>query len=150
MTAICEKVIRCDGHMIDKGSHINVKLKNDPISYRGKIGNIDETGFVLNIALGAAKRIEFAQIDIMDADFRMISSLEIDANNIRCSFEPELHSAIKVVRNELLKRSDLYDGFMASIASALRESGVEKLVIEDMSRRILDRVVGGEEQDGGN
>lgn len=80
----------------------------------------------------------------------MILQSSIDKARIPCGFNPELISAVIEVRDELLKRGDLYNGFIASIESALRESGVEKLAVEDMSRRILDRVVGREEQDGGN
>ena len=53
--------------------------------------------------------------------------------------------AIKIIRNELLKYEDLYDGFAASIASALKEHWCCGLPFEpekDVAKKILDYVIG--------
>lgn len=53
--------------------------------------------------------------------------------------------AIKIIRNELLKYEDLYDGFAASIASALKEHwccGLPFEPEEDVAKKILDYVIG--------
>lgn len=53
--------------------------------------------------------------------------------------------AIKTLRNELLKREDLYDGFAASIASALKEHlccGLPFETEEEVAKKILDYVIG--------
>lgn len=55
--------------------------------------------------------------------------------------------AIKIIRNELLKYEDLYDGFAASIASALKEHwccGLPFEPEEDVAKKILDYVIGEE------
>lgn len=53
--------------------------------------------------------------------------------------------AIKTLRNELLKREDLYDGFAASITSALKEHwccGLPFEPEEEVAKKILDYVIG--------
>lgn len=53
--------------------------------------------------------------------------------------------AIKIIRNELLKYEDLYDGFAASIGSALKEHwhcGLPFEPEEDVAKKILDYVIG--------
>lgn len=52
--------------------------------------------------------------------------------------------AVKILRNELLKHEDLYDGFTASIASTLKEHWCCGL--PDVAKKILDYVVGGESE----
>ena len=64
--------------------------------------------------------------------------------------EMSLQMAACKLRNELMKKGDWYDGFVASIGSSLRESGVYEPDVEDMARRILNRIIGLEEQDGDN
>ena len=55
-----------------------------------------------------------------------------------------------ILQKELLKKGDWYDGFVASIGSSLQESGVYDPDVEDMARRVLNRIIGLEEQDGDN
>lgn len=53
--------------------------------------------------------------------------------------------AIKIIRNELLKHDSLYDGFSASITSALKEHwccGLPFEPEEDVAKKILDYVIG--------
>ena len=64
--------------------------------------------------------------------------------------EMSLQMAACKPRNELMKKGDWYDGFAASIGSSLRESGVYEPDVEDMARRVLNRIIGLEEQDGNN
>lgn len=64
--------------------------------------------------------------------------------------EMSLQMAACKLRNELMKKGDRYDGFAASIGSSLRESGVYEPDVEDMARRVLNRIIGLEEQDGNN
>lgn len=55
--------------------------------------------------------------------------------------------AVEILRNELLKHEDLYDGFTASIASALKDHwccGLPFEPEEDVAKKILDYVIGGE------
>lgn len=64
--------------------------------------------------------------------------------------QESLQIATCKLRNELLKQGDLYDGFVASIGSSLRESGTYGPDIEDMSRRVLNRIIGLEDDHGSN
>lgn len=55
--------------------------------------------------------------------------------------------AIKIIRNELLKYEDLYEGFAASITSALKEHwccGLPFEPEEDVAKKILDYLIGEE------
>lgn len=64
--------------------------------------------------------------------------------------EMTLQMAVCRLRNELVKKGDWYDGFLSSISSSLRESGVYEPDVVDMARRVLNRIIGLEEQDGDN
>lgn len=55
--------------------------------------------------------------------------------------------AITILRNELLKHDCLYEGFSASIASALKEHwycGLPFEPEEEVARKILDYLIGEE------
>mgnify|MGYP001038834716 CR=1 FL=1 len=55
-----------------------------------------------------------------------------------------------VLRNELLKHEDLYDGFSASISSALKEHwccGMPFESEEKVAKKILNHVIGGENEE---
>lgn len=55
--------------------------------------------------------------------------------------------AVKILRNELLKHEDLYDGFSASIASLLEEHWCCGLPFEPekiVAKKILDYLIGDE------
>lgn len=52
-----------------------------------------------------------------------------------------VQQAVNVLRNELLKSSDLYDGFLASIESAIKECPHESYSSE-LAESILKRLIG--------
>lgn len=54
-----------------------------------------------------------------------------------------VQQAITVVRDELLKHGDLYDGFRASISSTLKEIPSE-MGLYDVAEKILDGLIGEE------
>lgn len=64
--------------------------------------------------------------------------------DIRFSFTPQtVAEAVKVLRNELLKHSDVYDGFLASIRSAIKELPEDKAIwADELAEMILKRVIG--------
>lgn len=58
--------------------------------------------------------------------------------------------AIKIIRNELLKHEELYQGFVSSISSALKVHGYFGLPFEqeeDVAKKILDYMIGGEHEE---
>ena len=55
-----------------------------------------------------------------------------------------VQNACKILRDELLKHGDLYNGFVASIYSALKDIPDETR-IEDMPQLIMDRIIGEDE-----
>lgn len=57
----------------------------------------------------------------------------------------DIKSAMIKIRNELLNHDDLYNGFVASVASALKEHwccGMPFEPEEDVAKKILDYVIG--------
>lgn len=61
--------------------------------------------------------------------------------------ENNIKNAIVEIRNELLKHEDLYDAFISSITSALKDHwccGLPFEPEEDVAKKILDYVIGGE------
>lgn len=54
-----------------------------------------------------------------------------------------IQHAVTVVRDELLKHGDLYDGFRASIGSTLKEIPSE-MGLYDVAEKILDGLIGEE------
>ena len=54
-----------------------------------------------------------------------------------------IQQAITVVRDELLKHGDLYDGFRASINSTLKEIPTG-MGLYDVAEKILDGLIGEE------
>ena len=59
----------------------------------------------------------------------------------------KIKKAIIILRNELLKHDTMYEGFSASIASALKEHwccGLPFESEEEVARKILDYLIGEE------
>lgn len=54
-----------------------------------------------------------------------------------------IQQAVTVVRNELLKHGDLYNGFLASISSTLKEIPTG-MGLYDVVEKILDGLIGEE------
>lgn len=64
--------------------------------------------------------------------------------DIHFDYSPQtVKEACKILREELLKHGDLYDGFKASIISALKETGFSE-DIRDVADRTLIRIIGEE------
>lgn len=81
-------------------------------------------------------------------DFEMDSMAEIDMfGDIRFSFTPKtVEQAIKVLRNELLKHTDFYNGFLASIESSVKEQkpSLPYRNSKGIAEEILKRIIGEE------
>lgn len=66
-------------------------------------------------------------------------------NELKMENPENVTEAVKILRNELLKHEDLYDGFTASITSALKDHwccGLPFEPEEDVAKKILDYVIG--------
>ena len=68
--------------------------------------------------------------------------------DIRFDYSPyTVKKACKIIREELLKHSDLYNGFLSSIESSLKEQKVTGLPFQpenDIAEKILKRIIGEE------
>lgn len=76
------------------------------------------------------------------------NAIEITLASENIDFSEYTKFACIVLRNELLKHGILYDGFSASIASALKDHwccGLPFEPEEDVAKKILDYVIGDEE-----
>lgn len=86
--------------------------------------------------------------EIPTFDFKMDGIPDIDMfGDIRFSFIPEtVEEAAKVLRNELLKHTDFYNGFLASIESSVKEQqpSLPYRNSKFISEEILKRIIGEE------
>lgn len=64
--------------------------------------------------------------------------------DLRFKFSPKtVENACTVLRHELMTDKDLYEAFLSSIESALKEVPAG-MGMYDVSRKILDRIIGRE------
>lgn len=59
--------------------------------------------------------------------------------------DEEVIRAVVILRNELAKHESLYDGFLASIKSSVREQKLQGLPFqpeEEIAEKILKRIIG--------
>lgn len=108
--------------------------------------------------LEMVKSVDFrvALDEIPTFDFEVMGLPDINVlADVRFSFTPKtVDEAVKVLRNELLKHGDLYNGFLASIQSAIktldyekRESGgldISEDEYTEISESILKFIIGEE------
>lgn len=75
--------------------------------------------------------------------FETMSAPDIDMpGDIRFSFTPQtVTEAVKVLRNELLKHGELYDGFLASIKSALDAYGYGTACVPEANKEVAYEVL---------
>ena len=74
-----------------------------------------------------------------------LPDIEIDNADIRFNFTPEtIEDAAKVIRHSFSSDKVLYDAFVESIASALKEVP-EGTKLYDVAKAVADRVIGREE-----
>lgn len=97
------------------------------------------------------KRIDFSVgvEEVPTFTFETVGIPDIDMSG-RVIFDcmpKNIMESAKILQNELLKHEDLYEGFIASISSALKVHGYCGLPFEpeeDVAKKILDYVIGGE------
>lgn len=83
--------------------------------------------------------------EIPKFEFEMMGIPEIDmSGEVQFSFTPNtVDEAVKVLRNELLKKGDIYKGFLSSMESAVREQQLTlpyrapRWIAEDILKRII-------------
>lgn len=83
--------------------------------------------------------------EIPEFDFEMYGITDIDMfGDIRFSFTPKtVEDSVKVLRNELMKHEDVYNGFKASIITAIKEIDND-IYINELAEDILKRIMGDE------
>lgn len=122
-----------------------VRVVNPNDSWLGTEYYIDEK------KVGKVKRIDFSVgvEEVPTFVFETMGVPDIDMpGRIIFDCKPEnVTEAIKIIRNELLKYEDLYEGFTASITSALKEHWCCGLPFEPeeiVAKKILDYLIGDE------
>ena len=104
-------------------------------------GQIQSTYGLVELRTGDVRMFSPNQIQFLDSKMDEYVFPETDG---------AIQQAISVVRDELLKRGDLYDGFLASIESALSEYQNEQEVMDDgynskmLSEYVLKQLIGEE------
>lgn len=103
--------------------------------------------YINNQKIDKVKSVNFyVSVDeVPTFDFEMMGCPEIDMlGDVRFSFTPHtIEEAVKVLRNELLKKGDIYKGFLSSMESAVREQQLTlpyrapRWIAEDILKRII-------------
>lgn len=100
-----------------------------------KINKVKRIDF--SVGVEEVPTFTFETLGIPDID--MSGRAILDCNPINVT------EAVKILRNELIKQEDLYEGFVASISSALKVHGYCGLPFEpeeDVAKKILDYMIG--------
>lgn len=104
-------------------------------------GQMQSTYGLVELKTGIVRMFSPDQIRFLDSEADKYVFSESDRS---------IQHAVTVVRDELLKHGDLYDGFRASIGSALSEYQNEQEIMDDgynskyLSERVLNRLIGEE------
>lgn len=78
-----------------------------------------------------------------EIEIRALPDIETLAN-IKFQFTPQtVEEAVEVLRHELMTNKDLYNAFLDSIASVLKETSAEDGLYE-VAKMIADRIIGEE------
>lgn len=100
------------------------------------------------------KRIDFSVgvegIPTFVFEIMGIPDIDISGRIIFDCKSESVTEAVKILRNELLKHEDLYNGFTASISGALKDHwccGLPFDPEEDVAKKILDYVIGEEHEE---
>lgn len=91
-------------------------------------------------------RVEVNEIPTFDFEMDGIPDINM-FGDIRFSFTPEtVEEAVKVLRKELLKHTDFYNGFLASIESSVEEQkpSLPYRNSKAIAKEILKRIIGEE------
>lgn len=73
----------------------------------------------------------------------MLSNVKIEQDKENCNSPCKLSEACKILLEELKKHGELYDGFKASIISAINDAP-NYMPTEKVAERILNRMIGEE------
>lgn len=71
----------------------------------------------------------------------MLANVKIEQDKENCNSPCKLSEACKILLEELQKHGELYDGFKASITSAIKDTP-NYTPIEKFAERILNRMIG--------
>lgn len=119
----------------------NVRIEQDkerPYKHRLTINDMDFSNCTC--------RIEIETGSIPEVNITMTGVAPEYTGQAVVNFTPELVTqAAYILRNELLKHNDLYDGFLASIESSVREQKLCGLPFQpehEIAEKILKRIVG--------
>ena len=71
----------------------------------------------------------------------MLTNVKIERDKENCNSSRKLSEAFKILMEELQKHEELYDGFKASIISAIKDAP-NYTPTEKVAERILNRMIG--------
>lgn len=107
---------------------------------------------VMQGQVGGQMQSTYGIVELWTGEVKVFSPNQIqflDNKHAKYAFPETDHAirqAVNILRNELLKHEELYNGFCASIKSALDDYGYETCCIEDanneVAHEILKRIIG--------
>lgn len=72
-----------------------------------------------------------------------LSDIEVNHADIRFKFHPEtVTDAVKILRHELMRHNEIYDGFLGSVKSVLNDMYDDASSINKAAEKILQRMIG--------
>lgn len=134
MIPVCRNVIEYGGGVFAEGIGVSVTLVNKSEPLLGRIVEIDESGFALDMSTENEACVEWIYFSWIENIIK------------RQDKDYELRYAAKVVRNEFLKQGDWYNALVKSITGYLIETqGNAKIcdIAEGLAKRLI-----GDERDG--
>lgn len=121
----------------------NVRIEQDkerPDKHRLTINGMDFSNCTCGIEIEAGS--------IPEVNITMVGAAPEYTGQAVVNFDPEsVTQAAYILRDELLKHNDLYDGFLASIESSVKEQKLCGLPFQpehEIAEKILKRIIGEE------
>lgn len=132
----------------------DLNIKDDVVDFkvRNDSGKIIPTKVSINGLDVRCRSVHYyadtEMIPTCTVELLTLGDIEVNHADILFRFTPDtVEDAVKILRHELLKHGELYDSFVASIESSVKD---QFLVLpfqptREVAEKILDRVIGEEE-----
>ena len=130
--------------MLNCGLHVEVHQSN--ITGVGTTVKVD--GKKINGVLGVRYEVSAGDVPEVTISKYGTNDLDINCAYIKLDISPQnVMEAVRILRDELLKHGDFYEGFLSSIESSVKEQELQGLPFQpdrEIAEKILKRIIGEE------